>query len=763
MAEHVDSPIHLLYKDVIRCFFVNNKLILNNNKRIENGIRFLSERLPPLTVRGYASTAKSVKSVETTFMIKWGRGRFKSSDMELFFEENEKWVHTTLQLPSSVTSGTKEQRDKKNFDQLSERQKNLRVEDLVQNEIELLLLASAKAAKNANEDDLEHVLRQLYKNRAMATKIRSLIKQEKHQSSKPKKLEPLRAVSFLLDNKLSKSQYIETRLLSMEQEANIFPAYNIIRETKKECCPPADCFKLNDVSATLPFQELLDHTAKRLLQLQEPVISSIKNEGINSNKITVKLQVKWGSDGSSDHSRYNQKFVDVKQDENSDGNLFATTMVPLQIKTVVGDAKIIWKNTTPQSPRWCRPLRLHFAKEEDPFTIQELESVQREIDTLHPFVITISDVIITVVYELYLTMIDGKMLAVATKTKSKQACCICEATPKAFNNLTNIDTRFKPKPGTLNYGLSVLHLWIRCFEWLLHLSYRKDFEKWQRRGPLFKDLAAKRKVELQKRFSERMNLRVDFPSTKGTGNSNNGNVCRVAFSKPEELSKILDLHEELVMRVRTILVALSCQLPLDPELFEEFCLETARFYVKRYFWYPMPSSVHKMLIHSRDIILANELPVGVLAEDAAESCNKMYRHNRQFHARKDSRKHNLQDIFNRALDTSDPIIASFELRKRQNSRIRKNLPAEVLSLLKAPEAPTTMEKESEEVEEDSSDRNLEEFPEDLDGLTLPEDTHYSQYWDECEDEDSGNENKTDSCSGASETNDTGDEDNRDFI
>ncbi|KAG4068986.1 hypothetical protein HA402_005647 [Bradysia odoriphaga] len=152
-------------------------------------------------------------------------------------------------------------------------------------------------------------------------------------------------------------------------------------------------------------------------------------------------------------------------------------------------------------------------------------------------------------------MIDGKMLAVVTKTKSKQACCICEATPKVFNNLTNIDTRFKPKPGTLNYGLS-------------------------RRGQLFKDLAAKRKVELQKRFSERMNLRVDLTSTKGTGNSNNGNVCRVAFSKPEELSKILDLDEELVKRVRTILVALSCQLPLDPELFEEFCLETACFYVK---------------------------------------------------------------------------------------------------------------------------------------------------------------------------------------
>ena len=46
-----------------------------------------------------------------------------------------------------------------------------------------------------------------------------------------------------------------------------------------------------------------------------------------------------------------------------------------------------------------------------------------EIASLQPLVITLSGMTVTVLYELYLTMIDGKVLAVITNTSSKQACC----------------------------------------------------------------------------------------------------------------------------------------------------------------------------------------------------------------------------------------------------------------------------------------------------------------------------------------------------
>src|SRR5262249_28056841 len=149
----------------------------------------------------------------------------------------------------------------------------------------------------------------------------------------------------------------------------------------------------------------------------------------------------------------------------------------------------------------------------------------------------------------------------------------------------------------------------------LHVSYRLKIKKWQMRGPL-KAIMKERKTELQNRFFNQMGLRVDFPSSRGTGNTNSGPVARSVFSKPNILSEILELDVDLIKRITTILIALSCQLPLDVDKFALFCLETAHIYVSLYEWFPMPPSIHKVLIHSKEIMLASDLPLGVLAEDA---------------------------------------------------------------------------------------------------------------------------------------------------
>lgn len=265
---------------------------------------------------------------------------------------------------------------------------------MVENDIAVLLLASAKAAKKINRKDLERVLRMLTKDDDLPTKILNLLKDDK-PSDKLEKITPLRGLTYLLDSNLSKSQYIKTRLLSKEHKADIFPAYNKIRDTKTECRPPAIFMMVNDVSAALPLQELLNHTASRLLLLQTEVLQAVQS--IHKNALNLKLQIKWGVDGSSDHARYNQKFEN-ENTENSDANLFATTMVPLRI-TMNKDSKIIiWNNSTPQSARWCRPIRLHFVKETEEFTNQEIQSVQSEIETLNSLVVTISGMMVIVVY-----------------------------------------------------------------------------------------------------------------------------------------------------------------------------------------------------------------------------------------------------------------------------------------------------------------------------------------------------------------------------
>lgn len=170
----------------------------------------------------------------------------------------------------------------------------------------------------------------------------------------------------------------------------------------------------------------------------------------------------------------------------------------------------------------------------------------------------ISTLNVSVSFVLYLTMIDGKVLAVITNTKSYETCCICQANPKNFNDLRNVSTRLKPQENNLNYSISPLHLWIRVFEFLLHLAYRLPSKKSQVRGEKAKEELKERKLMLQKRFREKLGLRVDYPAVGGSGNTNSGPVARIAFSKPDVLSEILELDADLVKKFATILIVLNC-------------------------------------------------------------------------------------------------------------------------------------------------------------------------------------------------------------
>ena len=72
-------------------------------------------------------------------------------------------------------------------------------------------------------------------------------------------------------------------------------------------------------------------------------------------------------------------------------------------------------------------------------------------------------------------MVDQKVINALTDTKSSMHCYVCGATPKQFNNLSNFP---HPKNDTYKYDISPLHKWIRCFEMLIHISYRIEVQKW---------------------------------------------------------------------------------------------------------------------------------------------------------------------------------------------------------------------------------------------------------------------------------------------
>ncbi|EFN87480.1 hypothetical protein EAI_09658, partial [Harpegnathos saltator] len=103
-----------------------------------------------------------------------------------------------------------------------------------------------------------------------------------------------------------------------------------------------------------------------------------------------------------------------------------------------------------------------------------------------------------------------------------------------------------------------------------------------------------KKKLIQEILHKRLGLNVDKPKPRGYGNTNDGNTARRAFEDADLLAECLGLNNQLLRNFRTILIALSFHLPINPALFENLCYSTAEIYVSHYAWFPMPSTVHKI-------------------------------------------------------------------------------------------------------------------------------------------------------------------------
>uniref|UniRef100_A0A0K8W2Q9 Uncharacterized protein n=2 Tax=Bactrocera latifrons TaxID=174628 RepID=A0A0K8W2Q9_BACLA len=166
----------------------------------------------------------------------------------------------------------------------------------------------------------------------------------------------------------------------------------------------------------------------------------------------------------------------------------------------------------------------------------------------------------------------------------------------------------------------------------------------------------------------------------------------------------------LVCHVKYIIF---CQFSLNLYKFEEYCFQTVLLYQIKYSWLPMTPTVHKVIVHSKQIMQNTPLPVGYFGEDAAESRNKIYKSDRLHHAHKTIRIDNLFDVFHRALDTSNPLISSLRLNTRVRQRKRLTLPLEVKELLYCEDIGEICAIENlENMDDDEGDED--DYPEELD-------------------------------------------------
>jgi len=182
---------------------------------------------------------------------------------------------------------------------------------------------------------------------------------------------------------MTKNVYHQTRLGLKEHGADIYPSYDRIRKAKKLCYPEG--IKINEFGAFISLQNLLDHTVKRVFQ----TFDLTKDFNFFEKYVKAEFIFKWGCDGSSGQTEYHQAFTqnthfdqnnsksdddnDDEYDEydkqeiqvdQSDANMFLFSLVPLRLTFIAADSTndILWKNQTPSSTRYCRPIKFVYKK-----------------------------------------------------------------------------------------------------------------------------------------------------------------------------------------------------------------------------------------------------------------------------------------------------------------------------------------------------------------------------------------------------------------
>lgn len=460
------------------------------------------------------------------------------------------------------------------------------------------------------------------------------------------RIAPHQIISLILDLDLSERKYQILR--SFDSLANQLPSVKALRQMKKSFLPVVSA---TDTSAEVKLQDLLNKTCKSILQTAD----------LNDNT-DLTLICKWGFDGSSSHSTYKLPFSEGSA---TDEFLFVVAFVPLKL---VGGNKDLWVNPHPSSTLFCRPIKFLFVKENEAPIREQESQLLSEIQTLSPYRFNTSDTQRNITFQFHFTMLDGKVANILSETNSSSKCYICKATPKEMNS-KKVFERI-PDEEQYRFGLSTLHCWIRFFECLLHISYRLPFKKWQVKGDDLKEIYGKNKKRIQASFKSRLSLTVDKPKP-GFGSSNDGNTARTFFANSKVSAEITGLNEELITNFHLILRTLSCDKRVNIDTFGVLLKDTLKLYLEHYDWYYMPSSVHKVLFHSCEVINFFQLPIGMLSEEALEATHKVIRKNRLNHTRKNSRANSNADLLNHLLISSDPLISAS--RKTSNSSSRLNL------------------------------------------------------------------------------------------
>lgn len=191
-----------------------------------------------------------------------------------------------------------------------------------------------------------------------------------------------------------------------------------------ECQP--ESYKISESEVLVPLQEMLNKTAERLC-------NAVALEWDEQNLRNLELITTLGFDSSSGHTNLHQHCENAEnEDPNTQQSLFVSSVVLIKLKSCVSD-ECSWINPTPQSVRFCRPLRIATQKEDDLTIILEHNRLNKEINGLIPHKFKLENgKIVKVKCSVSQTLFDGKCINTIMGNKASSRCPICLRTAHQF-------------------------------------------------------------------------------------------------------------------------------------------------------------------------------------------------------------------------------------------------------------------------------------------------------------------------------------------
>ena len=154
---------------------------------------------------------------------------------------------------------------------------------------------------------------------------------------------------------------------------------------------------------------------------------------------------------------------------------------------------------------------------------------------------------------------------------------------------------------------------------------------------------------------------------------------RKAFKNAQTTARICGVSTILVSNLDSIWRTLSSSYSINPDQFDKLCQKTLHQYMIDAGWYCLPPTLHRTLVHGKEIIKATPVAVGKTSEEGSEANAKFARKFLKHHTRKTSHTDTMSDLFHRLLDISDPCVVaqSFSAKKKPSG----NLPADMALLI----------------------------------------------------------------------------------